>query len=318
MQKVWDTIQRAARADVTVLISGETGTGKDLVARAIHQLSPRQGAPFVSVNCAAVPKDLLESELFGHEKGAFTGAYQLKTGKFESANGGTILLDEIGDLHPALQAKLLHVLQDGAFSRVGAKTTMRVDVRVLAATNRDLGRAVAEERFRDDLYYRLNVINILVPPLRERLEEIPGLASYFVQQYAKLYQHEGFELCPEAMERLMHHRYPGNVRELENVVKRMIVLSDSDFTKTSFPAPGVPDSRNGSRDTSQPSAVFLKQIARRAAQTAEREAILRMLEETSWNRVRAAKLLNISYRSLLYKMKETGVRRTAAALRSSP
>jgi two-component system response regulator AtoC len=309
MQKVWDTIQRAARADVTVLISGETGTGKDLVARAIHQLSLRQSAPFVPVNCAAVPRDLLESELFGHEKGAFTGAHQLKMGKFEAANGGTVFLDEIGDLHPALQAKLLHVLQDGAFSRVGAKSTMKVDVRVLAATNRNLGRAVAEERFRDDLYYRLNVINIVVPPLRERLEEIPLLADYFAQRYATLFQHEVFELRPEAMERLMHHRYPGNVRELENVIKRMIVLGDPDFTKTSFPTPGTQDGRNGARNTNQPSAIFLKEIARRAAQTAEREAILKMLEETSWNRVRAAKLLNISYRSLLYKMKETGVRR---------
>ncbi len=316
MQDVWKIIQRAAQVDVTVLISGETGTGKDLVARAIHHLSWRQRAPFVAVNCAAVPRDLLESELFGHERGAFTGAHQLKTGKFESAQHGTILLDEIGDLHPALQAKLLHVLQDGTFSRVGAKATTKVDVRVLAATNRDLALGVATQRFRDDLYYRLNVIHIVVPPLRERSEEIPLLAAYFVERYSKLYNRYGFELRQEVIDRLVRYRYPGNVRELENVIKRMIVLDDVQLTRTSFPAPpvsGKHNNHNGSLEVGHVPAVFLKDIARKAAQRAEREEIVKMLERTHWNRARAAKLLNISYRSLLYKMKGGGLDRIPPA-----
>ena len=235
MQEVRHIIGQAARVDVTVLILGETGTGKDLVARAIHQLGVRQDGPFVKVNCAAVPRELLESELFGHERGAFTGAHQLKIGKFESANRGTIFLDEIGDLHPALQGKLLHVLQDGQFSRVGGRSIIKVDVRVLAATNQNLEQAVAAGRFREDLYYRLNVVQIVVPPLRERREEIPGLVEYFVRRYARLFQREEFTLPPETMERLVRHRYPGNVRELENSVKRMIVLGDASFIKSQMP-----------------------------------------------------------------------------------
>src|SRR5262245_17133898 len=209
MQEVWEIIQQATNIDVTILISGETGTGKDLVARAIHYLSSRQRGPYVAVNCAAVPKDLLESELFGHERGAFTGAHQLKVGKFESANHGTILLDEIGDLHPDLQAKLLHILQDGQFSRVGGRTTMKVDVRVLAATNQNLERNVATGTFREDLFYRLNVIQIFVPPLRERLEEIPHLALYFIRRYSKLFQRAPLVLARETLQRLMQHRYAG-------------------------------------------------------------------------------------------------------------
>ncbi|PYM41810.1 MAG: hypothetical protein DME12_09995, partial [Candidatus Rokuibacteriota bacterium] len=217
-------LSEAARVDVTVLITGETGTGKDLVARAIHQFSSRRTGPFVKVNCAAMPRELLESEMFGYERGAFTGAHKLKIGKFEAADRGTIFLDEIGDLHPALQAKLLHVLQDGEFSRIGGKSTLSVDVRVLAATNQDLERAVAEGRFRADLYYRLNVIQVFVPPLRERVLEIPLLADYFVERYAKLYRRNGFAIPSSVMDRLMRHRYPGNVRELENLIKRMMVL----------------------------------------------------------------------------------------------
>ena len=309
MRDIWNIIQQAAGVDVTVLISGETGTGKDLVARAIHQLSARRRAPYVAVNCAAVPRDLLESELFGHERGAFTGAHQLQTGKFEAADRGTIFLDEIGDLDPALQAKLLHVLQDGTFSRIGGKAAMKVNVRILAATNRDLALAVVSERFRDDLYYRLNVIHIVVPPLRERREEIPLLAEYFVQRYSKLFHREGFRLSEAAMDRLLRHSYPGNVRELENVIKRMIVLSDADLVRTAFPSQRAPDKANGAREVPQPSGVRLKDIVRKAAQRAEREEILKMLEQTRWNRARAARLLNISYRSLLYKMKDAGLDR---------
>ena len=185
-------IREAARVDVTVLVTGETGTGKELVARAIHHFSGRRAGPFVKVNCAAMPRELLESELFGFERGAFTGAHKLKIGKFEAAHHGTMFLDEIGDLHPALQAKLLHVLQDGEFSRIGGKSTLSVDVRVLAATNQDLERAVAEGRFREDLYYRLNVVHVFVPPLRERVTEIPMLVNYFVERYSKLYRRDGF------------------------------------------------------------------------------------------------------------------------------
>ena len=306
MREVREIIRQAARADVAVLICGETGTGKDLVARAIHEFGVRKAGPFVKVNCAAVPRELLESELFGHERGAFTGAHQLKLGKFESADHGTIFLDEIGDLHPALQGKLLHVLQDGQFSRVGGRSTIKVDVRVLAATNQNLEQAVATGRFRDDLYYRLNVLQIVVPALRERPEEIPLLAQYFVERYTTLFQHDGFTLPAEMLQRLTHYRYPGNVRELENIIKRMIVLGDSLLARSPWPG----ELANGKNDgTPLPAKVqvSLKDISRKAALAAERQAILDALEQTRWNRMRAAKLLKISYRALLYKIKDAGL-----------
>src|SRR5216110_647845 len=309
-------LSEAARVDVTVLITGETGTGKDLVARAIHQFSSRRTGPFVKVNCAAMPRELLESEMFGYERGAFTGAHKLKIGKFEAADRGTIFLDEIGDLHPALQAKLLHVLQDGEFSRIGGKSTLSVDVRVLAATNQDLERAVAEGRFREDLYYRLNVIHVFVPPLRERAIEIPLLANYFVERYAKLYRRDGFTIPPPVMERLTRHRYPGNVRELENLVKRMIVLDDPFLTRVPLPDAGADSAPLPSPPAPAPEP-SLKDIARRASQAAEREAISKMLERTGWNRVRAARALRISYRALLYKIKQTGLDGERASARST-
>jgi two-component system response regulator AtoC len=308
MLEVREIIRQAARADITVLICGETGTGKDLVARAIHQFGVRKSGPFIKVNCAAVPRELLESELFGHERGAFTGAHQLKIGKFESANQGTIFLDEIGDLHPALQGKLLHVLQDGQFSRVGGRSTIKVDVRVLAATNQNLEQAVAAGRFRDDLYYRLNVVQIVVPALRERAEEIPLLAQYFVERYAKLLQHDGFALSPETLRRLERYRFPGNVRELENIIKRMIVLGDSFLAHSPWPGE-VPNGKSDAQDA-RPAAkarISLKDISRKAALAAERQAILDALEQTHWNRIRAAKILGISYRALLYKIKDAAL-----------
>ncbi len=316
-------IREAARVDVTVLVTGETGTGKELVARAIHHFSTRRAGPFVKVNCAAMPRELLESELFGYERGAFTGAHKLKIGKFESAHRGTIFLDEIGDLHSALQAKLLHVLQDGEFSRIGAKSTLSVDVRVLAATNQDLERAVAEGRFREDLYYRLNVIHVLVPPLRERAAEIPLLANYFVERYAKLYRRDGFRLPMSAMDRLTHHRYPGNVRELENLVKRMIVLDDPFMARIALPDPAGNGGRSGSTSLSTPESSAtnlepsLKEISRRASQAAERAAIAKTLEQTGWNRVRAARALRISYRALLYKIKQAGLGAERSSARSA-
>ena len=312
MSEVREIIEQAARVDVTVLIMGETGTGKDVVARAIHEQSVRQSGPFVKVNCAAVPRELLESELFGHERGAFTGAHQLKIGKFESADRGTIFLDEIGDLHPALQGKLLHVLQDGQFSRVGGRSTVKVDVRVLAATNQDLEQAVAGGRFREDLYYRLNVIQVMVPPLRERPEEIPVLADYFMHRYSQLFRRETLQMPAETMQRLIRHRFPGNVRELENMIKRMIVLGDPLLRRSPLPGPAPTAEENGAR-TVKAATTSLKDIARRAAQTAEKEAILQALEQTQWNRVRAAKLLDISYRALLYKIKDSGLDRERRA-----
>ena len=310
MREVLDIINGAAGVDVTVLVTGETGTGKEVVAHAIHYLSTRRRGPFVKVNCAAVPRELLESELFGHERGAFTGAHKLKIGKFESAHHGTIFLDEIGDLHPSLQAKLLHVLQDGDFSRVGGKSTLRIDVRVIAATNQDLERAVLEGRFREDLYYRLNVIQISVPPLRERVEEIPGLVQYFVERYSKLFRRPGFSISPPVMDRLVRQRYRGNVRELENLVKRMIVLGDPLLARTdSYPA--IPIGGNGQTSTTPAADVSLKDIGREASQAAERDAIRKALVQTGWNRVRAAKALKISYRALLYKMKRGGLREEA-------
>src|SRR5947199_578339 len=306
MLEAHQILREAARVDVTVVVTGETGTGKELVAHAIHHFSARRAGPFIKVNCAAMPRDLLESELFGYERGAFTGAHKLKIGEFEAAHRGTILLDEIGDLHPALQAKLLHVLQDGEFSRIGAKTTLSVDVRVLAATNQDLERAVEEYRFREDLYYRLNVINMCAPPLRERAAEIPLLANYFVERYAKLYRRDGFAIAPAVMERLTRHPFPGNVRELENLVKRMIVLDDPFLVRVPLPDP-VAGAERLSASSPPPPEPSLKEIARRASRAAEREAITKMLERTSWNRVRAARALRISYRALLYKIKEAGL-----------
>ena len=314
MMEARQIIREAARVDVTVLVTGETGTGKELVARAIHHFSGRRTGPFVKVNCAAMPRELLESELFGFERGAFTGAHKLKIGKFEAAHNGTMFLDEIGDLHPALQAKLLHVLQDGEFSRIGGKSTLSVDVRVLAATNQDLERAVAEGRFREDLYYRLNVVHVFVPPLRERVTEIPMLVNYFVDRYSKLYRRDGFVIPSEVMHRLTRHRYPGNVRELENLVKRMIVLDDPYLTRIPLPEPGVSTELASALPQPEPS---LKEIARRASQAAEREAIARMLEQTGWNRVRAARALRISYRALLYKIKQAGLNGERSAARSA-
>src|SRR5213592_2252984 len=303
-------LREAARVDVTVLVTGETGTGKELVARAVHHFSSRRAGPFVKVNCAAMPRELLESELFGYERGAFTGAHKLKIGKFEAAHHGTIFLDEIGDLHPALQAKLLHVLQDGEFSRIGGKSTLAVDVRVLAATNQDLERAVTEGRFREDLYYRLNVIHVFVPPLRERASEIPLLASYFVERHSRLFRREGFTVPPDVMEVLTKHNYPGNVREVENLVKRMIVLGDPSLASAAL-APRKLESLAAGPPRKLPVlSPSLKDGARQAARSAEREAIAKVLEDTRWNRVKAAKLLKISYRALLYKIKDVGLDRS--------
>jgi two-component system response regulator AtoC len=314
MREIQGVIEQAARADVTVLICGETGVGKELVARAIHVHSPRRREPFVKVNCAAVPRELLESELFGHERGAFTGAHQRKSGRFELADRGTIFLDEIGELHPALQAKLLHVLQDGEFARVGGQGNLSVDVRVICATNRDLAREVAASRFREDLFYRLNVINILVPPLRGRREEIPGLVQYFVERYARLFNFPPPAISDETMAALVQYGWPGNIRELENFIKRMIVLQDLTLARSLLNAPPV---AAAPPEASEPFAatkgLSLKEISRRAVLEAERQVIRRALEQCRWNRVKTAKMLKISYRALLYKIKDMGLKQDSAA-----
>jgi two-component system response regulator AtoC len=315
MREIQSVIEQAARADVTVLVCGETGVGKELVARAIHAHSPRRRATFVKVNCAAMPRELLESELFGHERGAFTGAHQRKPGRFELADGGTIFLDEIGELHPALQAKLLHVLQDGEFSRVGGRHNIRVDVRVICATNRDLAREVAGNRFREDLFYRLNVINILVPPLRERREEIPALVGYFVHRYSRLFNFPEREVSPEGMNAFLQYHWPGNIRELENFIKRMIVLQDFALPRTLLaPAPVVAAAPAAAPEPfATTKGLSLKEISRRAVLEAEREVICRALEQCRWNRVKTARMLKISYRALLYKIKDMGLKQDSAA-----
>jgi two-component system response regulator AtoC len=318
MREVRDIVREAASVDITVIVTGETGTGKEVVARAIHHLSSRRHGPFVKVNCAAVPHELLESEMFGHERGAFTGAHRLNIGKFESAHRGTIFLDEIGDFHPSLQAKLLHVLQDGYFSRVGGKAPLKVDVRVIAATNQDLERAVADGRFREDLYYRLNVVHINVPPLRERMEEVPGLVDYFIRMYSKLFRRENFTVRPAMMQRLLQHRYPGNVRELENFVKRMIVFGDPLLERALPSGPGCQPAQEPPPANGSGLDVPLRDIVRRASLAAEHDVIRNVLEQTGWNRVRAAKALRISYRALLYKMKRVGLKGQGLHYRPAP
>ena len=315
MREIQGVVEQAARADVTVLICGETGVGKELVARSIHVHSPRRREPFVKVNCAAVPRELLESELFGHERGAFTGAHQRKPGRFELADRGTIFLDEIGELHPALQAKLLHVLQDGEFSRVGGQNNLTVDVRVICATNRDLAREVAGGRFREDLFYRLNVINILVPPLRERREEIPGLVEYFVKRYSGLFNFPEPEISNDAMAALIQSSWPGNIRELENVIKRMIVLQDVTLARSLVTGPSIipAATQDGAEPFAATKSLSLKEISRRAVLEAERQVICRALEQCRWNRVKTAKMIKISYRALLYKIKDMGLRQDSAA-----
>jgi two-component system response regulator AtoC len=305
MLAVRDLVARVATTNATVLVMGESGVGKEIIAREIHRASTRRGQPLLKVNCAALPGELLESELFGHERGAFTGAYRHKPGKFEQAQQGTILLDEIGEVPLRLQAKLLHVLQDGEFSRVGSERTLQIDVRVVAATNRDLEADIREGRFREDLYYRLNVIAIRVPPLRERRDEIPALVEHFLrvanQQYGR-----AVEVSPALLRRLVDHPWPGNIRELENIVKRMVVLGGGGWLDKELAAPAVPAA------PAAPAALAdgilgLKLVARRAARDAERLAIANMLERTHWNRTKAARLLQISYKALLYKIVECGL-----------
>jgi two-component system response regulator AtoC len=317
MQAIRGTIAQIANTDVTVLIQGESGVGKEIVAREIHERSSRAAGEFVNVNCAALPEPLLESELFGYEKGAFTGAFGRKRGKFEHGSGGTVFLDEIGEMSPGLQAKLLQVLQDREFTRLGGHEVIRVDVRVVCATHRPLEEMVRGGRFREDLYFRLNVVNVRIPPLRERREEIEPLVDSFLHRYAFKYRRPVPRLSAELREALAQHGYPGNIRELENLVKRVVVLESE--------APVLGDLRRAARRPAGRisfDALFeelgatagdlpLREVGRRASLEAERETIALALSRTGWNRKQAARLLNVSYKTLLQKIRETGLREPA-------
>jgi two-component system response regulator AtoC len=311
MQPIRDLTSKVAVTNTTVLLRGESGVGKEIVARAIHQASPRADKQFLKVNCAALPGELLESELFGHEKGAFTGAYRQKPGKFEAADHGTLLLDEIGEMPLRLQAKLLHVLQDGEFSRVGGEKIIDTDVRLIAATNRDLEAALRTHQFREDLYYRLNVIEIRIPPLRERREEIPLLVDHFVRKFNVQFG-RAVEIPQDVIRIFMEYHWPGNLRELENNIKRIVVLGsartvhqellanlshgDRASTPVSMSVTATPDG-----------PVSLKDIARQAARDAERVAIKEVLDRVHCNRDNAARLRQISYKALLYKIVKCGL-----------
>jgi two-component system, NtrC family, response regulator AtoC len=309
MRKLRSQAALVANVDIPVLMLGESGTGKEVMARLIHKLSPRAHRTFLKVNCAAVPADLLESELFGYEAGAFTGANHAKPGKFELCNKGTILLDEIGEMPPSLQAKLLHVLQDQQFSRLGSRSMIKVDVRILAATNINIPEALANRRLREDLYYRLNAFTLQVPPLRERKEEIPILLKHFMANMSERYARPPLPLSTELLQACQDYSWPGNLRELNNFVKRYLVLGDEKLAihelspKTDGSGAQFDPVTHGSGD----SAGGLKSLARTAKDGAEAEAISKALDETNWNRKQAAALLKISYKALLYKIRQYGI-----------
>jgi DNA-binding NtrC family response regulator len=303
MQKLYRLITQVARTATTVLITGESGSGKELVARAVHRQGPRRDKPFVPVNPAALSETLVESELFGYERGAFTGAYQRKLGRFELAQGGTLFLDEIGSIKPELQAKLLRVLQEREFERVGGSRTIPLDARVIVATNLDLKQAVAGGRFREDLYYRLNVVPITVPPLRERREDIPLLARHFIRRYNQQFNRRVEGLSPEALAVLTQYAWPGNVRELQNVIERLVGLVEGSVIGLSdLPLDLLlPDQRPGQR----PPSYSLNE----ATEEFERQIALRVLERARWNVSEAARILGVQRSSLNVKLARWGVRR---------
>jgi len=309
MRKIRSQAALVANVDIPVLLLGESGTGKEVVARLIHQLSPRAHRTFLKVNCAAVPADLLESELFGYEAGAFTGATHPKPGKFELCNKGTILLDEIGEMPPGLQAKLLHVLQDQQFSRLGSRSVIKVDVRILAATNINIQQALANKLLREDLYYRLNAFTLQIPPLRERKEEIPILLKHFMSRMSEEYARAPLPVPQTMLQACLDHTWPGNLRELNNFIKRYLVLGDEKLAITELQPKNDGSGAHFDGTTSHPpeSAGGLKSLARTAKDEAEAGAITKALEETNWNRKQAAALLQISYKALLYKIRQYGI-----------
>lgn len=311
MKKIKTIVDQVAQTDVTVLIKGESGTGKELVAQTIHNLSPRAKQHFVKLNCAAIPKSLLESELFGFEKGAFTGAHLKKPGKFELANGGTILLNDIGEIDISIQGKLLQVLQDGRFSRLGGDGDVLVDARVIVTTKNHLERSMMEGLFRQDLFYRINVISITVPPLRNRREQILPLTQYFFNYYKEKYRRNVPPLSAKMINIFKEYPWPGNIRELENIVKRMIVTCDEEAVlQNLLGKPENGEIENGTlANSSLHSAIEdptlnLKEVGKKAAEVAEKEILHATLHETHWNRKEAANLLHISYKALLYKIEK--------------
>ena len=312
MRRIREVIDQIGDTDVTVLIQGESGCGKEIVARAVHAGSTRKDFPFVKVNCAALPEDLLESELFGYEAGAFTGATGRKPGRFELANRGTMFLDEIGEMSPGLQAKLLHVLQEGTFSRLGSNEEMAVDVRVVCATHRPLLEMVADRTFREDLYFRLNVVGVEVPPLRQRAEEIPVFTEAFLRRYAAEYEKPVPQLSDRLLSALEAYEYPGNVRELENLIKRLVVLESEESILSDLEGTRR-QGRAGAFEAvlaeveSTAGDLPLREVGRRVAIQAERETIGLALDKTRWNRKQAARMLGVSYKTLLQKIRDCGL-----------
>jgi len=309
MRRVFDQVSQVSKWNTTVLIRGESGTGKELIANAIHYNSPRSGDPFIKLNCAALPDNLLESELFGHEKGAFTGAVNQRKGRFEQADGGTIFLDEIGEITPAFQAKLLRVLQEGEFERIGGTKTLKVDVRVVAATNKNLEQEVEEGEFREDLYYRLNVMPIYLPSLHERVEDIPDLSAYLVDKIARQ-QGRKLTLSDSAVRVLMRYNWPGNVRELENCLERAAVMcSDGNIDAQAIGLTGIEDKLYGA--TSAPKSAAPR---KRAAvdfddpEMDERERVIAALEQTGWVQAKAARLLNMTPRQIAYRIQTLNIK----------
>jgi two-component system nitrogen regulation response regulator NtrX len=298
-------VDRAAPTPATVLITGESGTGKELVARALHEGSPRSSKPLVQVNCAAIPEELIESELFGHEKGSFTGAVRKQTGKFVAAHGGTIFLDEVGDMSARTQAKVLRVLQSGEVEPVGSEKQVRVDVRVIAATNRDLEDEIEAGRFRQDLFYRLNVVPVRTPPLRERLEDVPVLVDYFVRRYSRLNNYRPRPFDDDALAYLQALPWPGNVRELKNLVERLLILAPGD----SVSRDDVIAIAGGARPDDLGGAVFAVQTLREFRETAEKLFILRKLEENDWNVTQTAQAIDTPRSNLYKKLDQYDIRR---------
>jgi two-component system NtrC family response regulator/two-component system response regulator HydG len=297
LRAVYEVVRQAAPTKATVLILGESGTGKEIIAHALHEESPRRDKPFVKVSCAALSETLLESELFGHERGSFTGAAGRREGRFELADGGTLFLDEIGEISPATQIKLLRVLQTREFERVGGTQTLKIDVRLVAATNRDLGAEVKAGKFREDLYYRLNVVAVTLPPLRRRKGDLPALASHFIEKYARLYGKDVRGLGHGTLNALLAHDWPGNVRELENAIERAVVLAQS----AEITADDLPPSLRGARPDRREAGSL---IPGATLYEIEREAILRTLELVGGSTSRAAEMLGISARKIQYRMKE--------------
>ena len=312
MRQLRAQAMQVARFDFPVLLLGESGTGKEVLAHLIHKYSDRSHRTFLKVNCAAVPSELLESELFGYEPGAFTGANKSKPGKFELCNKGTLLLDEIGEMSSALQAKLLQVLQDGQFSRLGGRTTTKVDVRVLAATNINMPQAIAQKTFREDLYYRLNSFVLRMPSLRERREEIPMMLRHFMLHLADRYACAPLTVSARLVEACENYDWPGNIRELENFVKRFLVLGDEAAAIAELQKAPAQDASNAVVIAMEEKSALpqpdLKEMVRNLKNGAEMEAIAQVLEETAWNRKRAATKLNISYKALLYKIRQYDIR----------